>query len=161
MRIWPQINMARRSRKKSPRRRQAGIKLLNVLESYTYASILSQGIAGASPFGVLTGAGDIESYSAVDRNFLASGRMTTGGEIMGLRAGAQVVSLADIIQKPGDSLAVMTGNARNNLIPMAVQSFVFGFGFRLAKRMLRRPVNNINRNIMAPIFGKGSQGVAL
>lgn len=111
---------------------------------------------GASPLGVLTGKGDIESYSSTDRNYLAS-----GAAVGSLRPGAQVVSLMDIIEKPGDSLAVITGNARANLLSMAFQSFTFGFGFRIAKNLLRRPIANVNKNIMKPIFGKGSQGVAL
>jgi hypothetical protein len=149
--------MARRTRGKKRRvSRQAGIKVLNILESYTYASIMSRGLMGGSPLAVLTGKGDIESYNETDRNFLASGYPGVG-----LRPGAQVVSLMDIIEKPGDSLAVITGNARNNLLSMAFQSFTFGFGFRIAKNLLRRPIANVNKNIMKPIFGKGSQGVAL
>lgn len=151
--------MVRRNGKKKRRiTRQAGIKVLNILESYTYASILSQGLLGSSPFGVLTGKGDIESYSATDRAYLSSGMAAS---VTGLRPGAQVISLMDIIEKPGDSLAVMTGNARNNLLSMAFQSFTFGFGFRIAKNLLRRPIQNVNKNIMAPLFGRGRQGVAL
>ena len=42
-------------RKKKQRRPSRAVSLLNVLESYTYASILTQGVAGTSPFGMLTG----------------------------------------------------------------------------------------------------------
>ena len=38
-------------KKKTRRRRDTSIRLLNVLEAYTYASILSEGIMGNSPWG--------------------------------------------------------------------------------------------------------------
>tara|TARA_R100000808_G_C2055849_1_gene89408 strand:+ start:124 stop:570 length:447 start_codon:yes stop_codon:yes gene_type:complete len=148
--------MVKRGKAKRRVTRQAGIKLLNVLESYTYAAILTRGLMGGSPLAVLTGKGDIESYNETDRSFLASGYPGVN-----LRPGAQVISLMDIIEKPGDSFAVLQGNARNNLLPMAFQSFVTGFSFRFAKRMLRKPIQNVNKNLMAPIFGKGRDGVAL
>ena len=152
--------MVKRGKAKRRVTRQAGIKILNVLESYTYAAILTRGLMGGSPLAVLTGKGDIESYSEADRSFLSMGRPTADGP-MSLRAGAQVISLRDIIEKPGDSFAVLQGNARNNLLPMAFQSIALGFSFRFAKRMLRKPIANVNKNIMAPIFGKGRDGVAL
>ena len=151
--------MARRARRKVRRSRGAGIKLLNVLESYTYASILSRGIMGASPFGVLTGKGDIESYTDAERGYLSAGY--AGQTMADLRPGARVISLMDIIESPGDSLAVMQVNARNNLLAMGIQSFITGFGFRITKNLLRKPLANVNRNIMKPIFGSGKSGVAL
>ena len=41
-------------RKKKARRRSRGFSLINALEAYTYASILSEGVAGTSPWGKLT-----------------------------------------------------------------------------------------------------------
>jgi len=40
------------------------------------------------------------------------------------------------------------------LIPMAIQSMAVSVGFRLGKRLLSRPISNINRNIMVPLLGK-------
>ena len=139
-------------KKKAPRRKMAP-SLINILESYTYASILSQGLANTSPLGMLTGEADLVPAPA------------TGG-IANLvsnygQYGQDVVSLGDIIQNPGLSVALMTQNARANIMPMAFQSFATAITFRLGKRLLRRPISNVNRNIMAPIFGKGASGVRL
>jgi len=153
--------MARRRRRKRVRR-QAGIKILNILESYTYASILSNGIMGADPLTVITDPANIESYSATDRGWLMAGRRNSWAmEPQSLRAGSQVVSLGDIITKPGDSLAVMVGNTKNSLLPMAAMSITTGIAFRLGRRLLRKPIANVNRNIMKPIFGGGASGVKL
>jgi hypothetical protein len=143
--------MARRKRK-APRRKMAP-SLLNILESYTYASILTKGLANTTPLGMITGSADLIPAPA------------TGG-IANLAAnygqfGQDVVSLGDIIQNPGLSVALMTQNARSNIIPMAMASFATGITFRLGKRLLRAPISNVNRNIMAPIFGKGASGVRL
>ena len=50
--------MARR-RKSSPRRRSRTTSLLNVAESYAYANVLTQGLMGTSPVGLITGPTDI------------------------------------------------------------------------------------------------------
>jgi len=34
---------------------------------------------------------------------------------------------------------------------MAVQSIGVGIGFKLGKRLLRRPISNVNRNIFKPL----------
>ena len=69
--------------------------------------------------------------------------------------GAAEISLGDIISNPGLALSEMTKNLQNNLVPMAVQSLVTGVSFRFGKRLLRRPISNINRNIMKPLLGAG------
>ena len=47
------------ARRKAPRRRAKYFKLLNALESLTYAEILSRGIAGTGIAGFITGQGDL------------------------------------------------------------------------------------------------------
>ena len=63
--------------------------------------------------------------------------------------------MGDIVSQPGQALSVMSTNLQNNLVPMAVASLVTGVGFRFGKRLLRRPIGNINRNIMKPLLGAG------
>ena len=46
--------MARRRMKRKAPRRSRGISVLNTLESYAYASILSRGLMGNSPLGVIS-----------------------------------------------------------------------------------------------------------
>ena len=135
--------MARRksAKRKSPRRSRA-VSALNVLESYMYANILSQGLAGTSPIGLVTGKTDLESVSY---------DVGAGGLMSSKVMGADVISLGDIVQSPGLALEAFSSNFMNNYQSMAVQSIVTGVTFKFGKRLLRRPISNINRNIMKPL----------
>ena len=138
--------MAPRRRKRKTRRSRS-FSLINALEAYTYASILSEGVAGTSPWGMITGATDIGQTSVYDSGLGVTSYTAVGtGEI----------SLGDIVSQPGQALGVMSQNLQNNLVPMAVASLVTGVGFRFGKRLLRRPISNINRNIMKPMLGRES-----
>jgi hypothetical protein len=137
--------MARRRMKKKVRRSR-GISLLNALESYTYASILSQGVAGTTPYGMLTGKGDLAQSSYYDLGLDATSMVVTGGD---------VISLADITQNPSLALSQMGKNLQANIVPMAVASLTTGVMFRFGKRLLRRPIANINRNLVKPALGAG------
>lgn len=131
--------MARR-KKAARRRTPKTISALNVLESYTYASILSQGLAGTSPIGLITGDGDL------------TGEMVPiyGDGIVGNMAyeGAGEISLRDMIQSPTAALTTVQGNFMNNYQSMILQSLVTRFGYKFARKALRVPIANVNRNIM-------------
>ena len=139
--------MAPRRRKRKTRRSRS-FSLINALEAYTYASILSEGVAGTSPWGMITGATDL-GYTT------ESTGMGAYSQMIQTPVGAGEISLGDIVSQPGQALSVMSTNLQNNLVPMAVASLVTGVGFRFGKRLLRRPIGNINRNIMKPLLGAG------
>lgn len=143
--------MAPRRRRTKRRRGPRAVSLINALEAYTYASILSEGLAGTSPWGMLTGSTDI-GQSMVTVNPGMGGY----GITQELRTvGASEISLGDVVSNPGLALSEMSKNLQSNLIPMAVASLVTGVSFRFGKRLLRRPIANINRNIMKPLLGAG------
>ena len=137
--------MAPRRRKRKVRRSR-GISLLNAFESYTYASILSQGVAGTTPYGMLTGKGDLAVSTMSEGMGALTYDVVTGGD---------VISLADITQNPGLAFSQMGKNFQANLVPMAVASLLTGVSFRFGKRLLRRPIANINRNLVKPALGAG------
>lgn len=132
--------MARR-RKKTTRRRSKMFSVINALEAYTYANILSEGIMGNSPYGFLTGASDIKTVSM---NVYGSGAES-------MTIGAESLSLSEIVQHPDVAFGSMQANFMNNYQAMAIQSLVTSVGFRFGKRLLRRPISNVNRNIMKPL----------
>ena len=139
--------MPRRKRKKS--RRKPAFSVLNALEAYVYATILTEGTAGTSPWGFVTGDADIGMTQA-----LGVGRPFAGESTMQL-SGAGEISIGDIVKNPSLSLETMAANFQANLIPMAVAGFTTSISFRLGKKLLRRPINNINRNIIRPALGHG------
>jgi len=134
--------MARR-RKSSPRRRSRSVSLLNVAESYAYANVLTSGLMGTSPVGFITGASDLGYKTpSVGAGMLAPQAVMVGGD---------QISLGDIVSSPDAALGVVQSNFMTNYQNMAVQSLAIGIGFRLGKRLLRRPISNVNRNIFKPL----------
>jgi len=128
------MDMARR--KKAKRRRSPKtISLLNIAESYAYASVLTGGVMGNSPIGVLGFDG-----SAGGAGY---GMTTTNG------AGA--MTLTSIVSDPGSSFDTMSANFMANYQAMAVSSIGIALTFKFAKKLLRKPISNINRNLAKPL----------
>ena len=134
-----------RRRAKPKRRKSRAVSAVNLLESYTYAHILSEGLAGTSPIGMITGDTDLSS-----REQLTS---YSGGQFnySTVVSGAGEISLGDIISQPGLAVATLQSNFMNNYQTMAVQAFGTRLAFKFGKRLLRQPIANINRNIMKPL----------
>jgi len=130
------------AKRKSRPRRRASFKLLNALESLTYAEILTRGIAGTGIAGFITGKGDLGSVLDA-----SSGMYET--------VGASAISLSDIVQAPSLATTTMAANLQANIIPMAVGAATTAATFNIGRRLLRRPINNINRTLMKPLLGSG------
>jgi len=136
--------MARR-KTKPKRRRSRAISALNLLESYTYASILSEGLAGTTPIGMITGSTDL-GYST--ENYLVGSGFTSQLRQRQVVSGADVISLGDIVSQPGLAVSALQSNFMSNYQAMAVQAFGTRLAFKFGKRLLRQPIANVNRNIM-------------
>jgi hypothetical protein len=134
--------MARR-RKSSPRRRSRSQSLINLAESYAYADTLTSGVMGTSPIGFFTGAADI-GYKTPS---VGAGLMQASPVMVG----AEAISLADITTSPGQSFNVMQSNFQANYMNMFYRAAAINVGFKLGKRLLRRPISNVNRNIFKPL----------
>ena len=123
--------MARR--KKARRRRSPKtMSLINLAESYAYATTITSGVFGNSPVGLL----------GFDGGGVGSTAMTTtnGG-----------LSLQSIIGDPGSSFDTMQANFTANYQAMAVQAIGIGLTFKFAKKLLRKPIANVNRNLIGPM----------
>jgi len=126
--------MARR--KKAKRRRSPKtISLLNIAESYAYANVLTGGVMGNSPVGVL--------------GFDGSG--AAGGAGYGMTTTNGAMTLSSIVSDPGSSFDTMSANFMANYQAMAVSAIGIGITFKFAKKLLRKPIANVNRNLLAPI----------
>ena len=135
--------MARR-KKASRRRSPRAVSLLNVAESYAYANVLTSGLMGTTPVGFVTGATDLGMKMVPDR----VGGYDTSSMVM---SGGDSISLGDIVSAPDQAFGIVQNNFMNNYQAMAVQSIGIGLSFRLGKRLLRRPISNVNRNIFKPL----------
>ena len=126
--------MARR--KKATRRRSPKtISLLNIAESYAYASVLTGGVMANSPVGVL--------------GFDGSG--AAGGAGYGMTTTNGAMTLSSIVSDPGSSFDSMSANFMANYQAMAVSAIGIGITFKFAKKLLRKPIANVNRNLLKPI----------
>jgi len=125
--------MAPRRKVKTRRRRSTGIKILNLAETYLYANVLTQGALGGSPYDVVTGSGDIAPIY--------------GDNIYGNYSGTGLISLRDMIQNPNVALGTVQKNLQSNLVPMMIQSAGIQIGFRLGKRLLRKPISATNSGL--------------
>jgi len=143
------------AKKRKRSRRRNTFSVLNALEAYVYATILTEGVAGTSPIGLITGRTDLTQISGgltkMQQSSGEFGGMGTGT----ITAGADQISLGDIATEPGLAFSTMAMNFQQNLVPMAFAAFGTSFTFRIGKRLLRRPIANINRNIMRPALGAG------
>ena len=119
--------MARR-RKKSRRRSPKTISLINLAESYAYASVLVGGVANNTPVGFI-------------------GFDGSGSTAMATTNGGGSVSLSSLVADPGSSFDAMQTNFMANYQAMAVQAIGIGITFKFAKKLLRKPISNVNRNI--------------
>lgn len=134
--------MARRKAKRKTRRSPKMFSVINALEAYTYASILSTGIMGNTPYGFLTGQSDIKQVSVSEYGI--------GGDSL-VTYGAESLSLSELVQHPDIAFSSMQSNFMQNYQAMAINSLMTSIGFRFGKRLLRRPISNVNRNIMKPL----------
>jgi len=133
--------MARR--KKSRRRRDTSIKLLNVMEAYAYADIGSRGIMGASPWEVITGGSSVGTSKVYDSGLGLTSMVSSG-------VGSEV-TLTEILQHPDMAFSAMQSNAMANWQAMVIGSLGVSIGFKLGKKLMRRPIANVNRNIFKPL----------
>ena len=132
-------------RKKKRSRRRKTWSILNGLEALAYASILSEGVTGGNLAEFIGGAGDLKMTTTV-------GGVGRGDMVI---SGQGQISLADIVAEPGLAIQTMGDNFQANLLPMAFAAFTTSVGFSVGRKLLRKPLANITRNIIHPVLGKG------
>lgn len=143
------------ARKKKRSRRRNSFSILNALEAYVYASILTEGVAGTSPIGLITGEKDITQVKTLTTLKQAD---TIGGgsdTYSMVTVAADGISLSDIMAEPTLALGAMSSNFQRNLLPMALAGFTTSISFRVGKRLLRKPLRTINSSIIKPALGAG------
>ena len=139
-------------KKKATRRRSTGFRVISAIESYAYASVLTNGLFDASPVEFLTGSDNVTAAGLAltpqqTQNYFQM------NPTLGADYGANPLSLRDIVGNPGFAANAIIGRGMANGINMALQAATINVGFRLFKNMLRRPIANIQRNLIKPAFG--------
>jgi len=65
--------------------------------------------------------------------------------------GTGSMTLTSIVSDPGSSFDTMSANFMANYQAMAVSAIGIGITFKFAKKLLRKPISNVNRNLMKPL----------
>jgi len=146
------MTMARR--KTTRRRSPKSFKILNALEALAYGQIISVGITGGGLMEFLTGAQDLGTKT-VDLGIGGFRPMSGESGSTSMVVGQDQISLSDFASEPTLAISQMTSNFTQNIVPMASAALFTGLAFNVGRRVLRRPINNINRNIMKPLLGAG------
>jgi len=141
--------MAKRKAKR--RRRKPAFSLLNALEAFTYAEIVARGTTGGGVYSFITGATDLGYSKSITVTDSAWGSSATGAQLVGTTQ----ISLGDLMTEPSLALMQIAQNFQSNLIPMSLSAFSTSIGFRIGKRLLRKPISSINRHLVKPALGAG------
>ncbi len=138
------------ARKKKRTRRRKAFKILDALEALAYGQILSTGITGGGLWEFATGKQDLGyNTTTVTDSWHGTQQLTSS------MTGQDIISLKDFVAEPTMAIGVMTDNFAKNIVPMATAGLVTGITFNIGRRVLRRPINTFNRQIMKPLLGSG------
>ncbi len=130
--------MARRGRRKAPRRRRS-FSILNALESLIYANIITENVAGAN----------VAQFVLGNQAPGGSGSGWNYGQL-----GGSGQSIAEVIKDPS-LLMVMANRGSSNFVNILAQSFMTGIAFKFGRRLMRRQLSSISRNLIKPALGAG------
>tara|TARA_R110000824_G_scaffold120814_1_gene276506 strand:- start:2148 stop:2558 length:411 start_codon:yes stop_codon:yes gene_type:complete len=131
--------MAPRKKAKRPRRSRS-FSLTNAAFSVGYANILSSGVFGTNLAGFLLGR-DSSGYGSSQ----VSGTGISLQELIGIASGGG--------SEAGGDLSTIQSNLKDNLPSMIIQSVALSVTERVFKSVMRRPLANVNRNIVRPLLG--------
>ena len=121
-------------------RRSRSFSLTNAAFSIGYANILSTGIFGTNVAGFLLGR-DSGGYGSS----IVSGPGISFQELIGIASGGG--------SSAGGDLSTIQANLKSNLPSMLIQSVTLSVTERVFKSVMRRPLANVNRNIVKPLLG--------
>ena len=138
--------MARRKARRKTRRSR-GISILNVIEGYALGNILTQGIAGNSPFGLFLGSSDLSNVpsSYNTQTILSTDLSATGGDRL---------TLSEFVQDPNYAMTIAAARLQQNIVPMSVAAFTTSAAFKFGRMLLRAPIRKANAQLVRPIFGR-------
>lgn len=123
--------MARRGKKTRSRRKNV-FRALGALEALIYANIITTNLAGAN----------VASFVLGDKG--ASWNLTGGG-----------ASIAELLRRPELFESLILKNATEKGMTIFAQTFITGLAFRVGRKLMRKQLGVIQRQLVKPILGPG------
>ena len=143
--------MARRRATKR-RRRTRSFSVLGAVESYAYASILTQGLFNNSPLNFLTGSDNLNPSATWQFDSVVDASMGNP-KGYGSAIGADRITLRELLDDPGFVAATVVGRGQANMIPMAISAITLNAGAKIFRRVMRQPFNKANALIRPLALG--------
>ena len=158
----------RKSKKPTRRRAKPMLKVLPAVEGYVLANVATQNLFGGNPLQFILG--DLNASAPAGGNALAMAMGPQPGVISlkelltgSMNTAVSTTSSSSVFGKPttstsygtaGGVIDTVSQNFMNNIGNIVVGTALSTAGFRVAKRVLRKPINMANRQIRA--MGLGS-----
>jgi len=142
--------MARAKKRKTYRKKN--FKILNALESVVYLGIITRGTTGGGIAEFVTGEGDL-TFTPDKTEYDYALDVTS--DLPGSWSGTEQISLKDLMMNPTEGVNQIASNLSSNLLPMAIAGVTTSVLFNVSRRLLRKPINRVNNDLIKPILGSG------
>lgn len=154
----------RRTRKRTTRRRSAGVNILNAAELYVQTSILTQGMFNANPIQFITGKTPVVGPGTTGvlgsaYNPSSTDSTLTLPELLGMDPKATTlqgptgyrmsIKGGSFAADPSAALAVISSNVRMNAGQMIVQTVGTRAAFAIAKKLTTKQRSMMNKGFRA------------
>jgi len=130
------------ARKKKAPRRSRGLNVLRLGYAALSTELTMRATTGTGIYGFFTGKADIRPPMA---GYTGSATYANPDN---------VITLADLMKDPSNSLMEIADNTRSNFVPLIMGSVGLNVGYKLGKRLLAPQRRNINY-LLRETVGKG------
>tara|TARA_R100000781_G_C3985397_1_gene95015 strand:- start:81 stop:518 length:438 start_codon:yes stop_codon:yes gene_type:complete len=136
-------------KKKAPRRRDPNkIKLLNLVEAYTYSEILVQGTTNNNIMSFIKQDANVpQSGASYNLSSYEGGSYNSTADSLGVHQ----ISLKDIMRNPSISMDAVRINTKTNAWSMVGKGLTTRIGFKAFKKIFAQPVRVINAQVFKPL----------
>lgn len=133
--------MARRSRKKTQRRRRkSGISLLNVAETVALSNVATQTLFNVNAYDFIVGGSNFGAANAITIRELMNPNQTVTAQ----RQATGRVGMQSYTANAGPTMGIVQANLKANWVTGAIGMVTIPLGFRLAKQLGRPAISKMN-----------------
>ena len=137
--------MARR-KKQTKRRKDTAISITGLSEALLLANVGSKAAFGLSAWDFISdGWGASSTTKATGANQLSLWEMVYGNAASSTTLYLPSGQSQTVTMTPGSNAEVVMQNLQNNWMPAVIQSVAIPVGFRVGKRLLRKPIRMGNK----------------
>ena len=137
--------MARRKKSKAPRRRNTAISLTGVAEAVMLANVGTKAAFGLSAWDWATDGWQAGSSTATGTGQLSLYEMIYGNKSKQISIGYGGGTTTTTTLTAGSNADIVMENLKNNWLPAMISSVTIPVGFKVGRKLLRRPISMGNK----------------